>query len=259
MNTLPELQHAFADWVLRGGNQGQVSVSVKSNGLTAEQRLSIYRNNTQLGLIEALRDGYPVVNKLVGTEFFNQLAQSFIRQYPPKVGCLLSFGSEFAGFITDYEPASSLPYLPDVARLEWLWHEVFHEADAATLDVTTLAGISPDYYGGLGFTLHPTVRLFESSYPILHIWQVNQEDYQDDGTVNLDEGGCQLLIYRPGLEVEIVALREVEHKFLCLLDADLTLTQAVEEVISKDKAFNIFPVLQHWIANGLFTEFLIKL
>ena len=47
---------------------------IKDNQLTPQQCLSIYRNNTQLGLTEALRDGYPVLNKLVGTEFFNHLA-----------------------------------------------------------------------------------------------------------------------------------------------------------------------------------------
>jgi Putative DNA-binding domain len=255
MNTLLKLQQTFTDWVLRGRNQDPISALIKANGLTVEQCLQIYRNNTQLGLTEALRDGYPVVSKLVGKDFFNQLARSFIRCFPPKAGCLLSFGSEFADFIGGYQLAAGLPYLPDVARLEWYRHEAFHEADVCALDITSLVGVNPDCYGELGFTLHPTARLHTSEYPVLAIWQTNQEGYEGDVTVNLAEGGCQLLVYRPGLDIEIVALTEAEYQFLRLLDTGLTLTQAVEEVTLNDNAFNLLPVLQHWLAKGLFTDF----
>lgn len=255
MNALHETQRRFTNYVLRDLGQEQAVAGIKGNGLEVGQRLAIYRNNTQLGLTEALRDGYPVVNKLVGTEFFNHLARSFIRRYPPKAGCLLPFGGQFAEFIADFQPAEGLPYLPDTARLEWFWHEAFHEADAPALDIATLAQIDLGCYGELGFTLHPTARFLASDYPILRIWQANQEGYQGDGRINLDEGGCQLLVFRPGLEVEITPLIEAEYLFLTLLDMRLTLTQAVGQAITIDSNFDVLPVLQHWIANGLFTHF----
>lgn len=258
MDMLPELQKSFTDWVLRGGNQDQISAFIKANGLTAEQRLSVYRNNTQLGLTEALRDGYPVVNKLVGAEFFNHLARSYIRQHPPKAGCLMFFGGQFADFIADFKAAQGLPYLPDVAKLEWLWHEAFHEADAAALDIAMFSRVDPDAYGKLGFALHPSARFLASNFPVLRIWQANQEDYEGDGHISLDEGGCQPLIYRPELGVEIVALNEGEYLLLTLLAKEVTLTQALEQVTIKNPSFDILPVLQRWIAKGLFTEFLIN-
>lgn len=255
MNGLHETQRCFTNYVLRDFGQDQAVAGIKGNGLDATQRLAIYRNNTQLGLTEALRDGYPVVNKLVGTEFFNHLACSFIRRYPPKAGCLLSFGGQFAEFIADFQPADGLPYLPDTARLEWLWHEAFHEADALALDIAGLAQIDLGCYGSLGFALHPSARLLASDYPVLRIWQANQPDYHGDGRINLDEGGSRLLIFRPELEVEITPLNEAEHLFLTLLEMRLTLTQAVEQAIMIDSNFDVLPVLQHWIANGLFTDF----
>ena len=258
MFTLHEIQGQYLDYVLHCKGQALVAESIKCNGLTAEQRLSVYRNNTQLGLTEALRDGYPVVNKLVGSEFFKHLARSYIRCYPPKAGCLLFFGEQFADFIADYEPASSLPYLPDVAKLEWLWHEAFHEADATALDIAIFAKVDPDAYGKLGFALHPSARFLASDFPVLRIWQANQEGYEGDGHISLDEGGCQSLIYRPKLEVEIVALNEGEYLFLTLLAKEVTLTQALEQVTTNNPSFDILAVLQRWFANGLFTEFYIK-
>ena len=84
MNTFHNSQHRFKDYVLRGEGKELAAQGIKCNGLTALEGVALYRNNTQLGLTEALRDGYPVVNKLVVTEFFNLLAHSYIRRYPPR-------------------------------------------------------------------------------------------------------------------------------------------------------------------------------
>jgi len=254
MNSLHETQRHFTNYALRDLGQDLAAEGIKSNGLTAQQRLAIYRNNTQLGLTEALQDGYPVVNKLVGTEFFNQLARSYIHRHPPKAGCLLSFGNQFADFIAAFEPAAGLPYLPDMARLEWCWHEAFHEADAKRLAMSTLAKVDPAAYGKLGFTLHPSSRFLASDYPSLKIWQSNQEGYDGNGRIDLDEGGCHLVIYRPEWDVVIISVQEVEYQFLNFLAMKLSLVQAVEQVIGKAPHFDVQAVLQHWITNGLLTD-----
>lgn len=258
MNTLHETQRRFADYALHNKGLDLAVEGIKANKLTAKQRLGVYRNNTQLGLTEALRDGYPVVNKLVGTDFFNHLALSFIQRYPPKAGCLLSYGGNFAEFIVQFQPAAGLPYLPDTARLEWYWHEAFHEADANALELTALATVDPDAYGKLGFVLHPSARFLASDYPVLRIWQTNQDDYKGEWLINLDEGGCWLLLNRPALEVEMIPLNEAEYLFLTLLEMKLTLKQAVEQVLLKEPNFAVQAVLQHWLAKGLLTDFYIK-
>jgi hypothetical protein len=254
MNSLHETQRRFTNYTLRGLGQDLAADGIKSNFLTAQQRLAIYRNNSQLGLTEALSDGYPVVNKLVGTEFFNHLARSYIRRHPPKAGCLLSFGGQFADFISAFESAAVLPYLPDMARLEWYWHEAFHEADAKPLAMAMLAKVDPASYGKLGFTLHPSSRFLVSDYPILKIWQSNQDDYEGNEQINLDEGGCHLLIYRPEWDVVIFPLSEAEYQFLNLLAMELTLIQALEQVMAKAPNFAVQAVLQRWINDGLLIE-----
>jgi hypothetical protein len=249
---LRDTQRHFTNYVLREMGKAQASTGIKANGLSAEQRIAIYRNNTQLGLTEALKDGYPVINRLVGAEFFNHLAKHYIQRYPPKAGCLLSFGGQFADFIADFQPAEGLPYLADTAKLEWLWHEAFHEADATGLAVAELVQVDPALYDRLGLSLHPTARLMDSDYPILRIWQLNQSEDLADELINLEEGGCRLLICRPGLEVEIIALPDAEYQFLNLLNAGLSLSKAVEVVTLNDTGFDMSSCLQRWFNYGLF-------
>ncbi len=255
MNRLHETQRNFSRYVLQ--NSDQIPDGIKANGLTPEQRLSIYRNNTRLGLTEVLREVYPVVNKLVGGIFFNRLAQAYIKLHPPKSACLLSFGGQFSEVIAGFKDAQSLAYLPDTAQLEWYSHEAYHEEDGLPLDVLALAQLDATSYQRLGFKVHPTARFIASDYPIDRIWLVNQTDAQQESLIDLNKGGCRLLIFRPELEVEIVSLSAVDYQCLTALASGLTLTQAVEHVIAIHPDFDIQLQLQQWLSMGLLTDFFI--
>jgi len=227
---------------------------IRPNGLTQAQRLAVYRNNTFLGLTEALRDGYPVVNRLVGDGFFNGMARAYIARHPPQSGCLLEYGELFPAFVAEYPPAQGLPYLPDVARLEWLWQVAFHEADANGLDMSALAAVPTECHGELRLQLHPTARLMASDYPAMRIWEANQEGFAGDGGIDLQEGGCLLLVFRPGLDVEIHAIELDEYAFLVALSTDATLIEGLEQALIADSRFDLLASLVCWIERGLFSR-----
>jgi hypothetical protein len=252
MNGLHELQRDFTRSVLQG--EATIADRIRPNGLTTAQRLAVYRNNTFLGLAEALRDGYPVVNRLVGDGFFNGLARAYVAHHPPQSGCLLEYGDRFPAFAAEYPPAQWLPYLPDVARLEWLWQVAFHEADADGLDLSALAAVPAERHGELRLRPHPTARLMASDYPVLRIWEANQEGFAGDDCINLQDGGCRLLLFRPGLDVEIHALDAGDHAFLTALSEDATLTEALEQALIADGRFDLPASLGRWIGLGLFTH-----
>jgi len=253
MNRLHEVQRDFSNFVLHESRQ--VVSGIIANGLEPAQRLAIYRNNTLLGLTEALRDVYSVVNRLVGESFFNRMAQAYILDFPPQSSCLLTFGGQFAGFLSAYAPAQGLPYLPDMARLEWYYHEACHEADETGLDISSLAGVPADLYGELRLQLHATARFLASVYPVLRIWQSNQSNYTGEERINLDEGGCRLLVFRPRLEVEIVQLDDAEYCFLTALCSGVTLVEAVEQGFTADPGFEVQACLQRWLDRALLTGF----
>ncbi|BBL77267.1 DNA-binding domain-containing protein [Methylomagnum ishizawai] len=213
MPSLPEIQRGFSAAVF--GQDTGLLPWIRENGLAAERRLAIYRNNTFLGLAEALRDGFPVVHRLVGTEFFDALARRFVAESPPRSGCLLDYGAEFADSIEAFAPARPLPYLPDVARLEWAWHEAFHAADAGVFGLADLAALSPEQQAGLHLHLHPSARLLASAWPVLHIFHVNQPGYPGDPGLDLyRETGCRVLVLRDGPDVVLHPLSAGE--FACL-------------------------------------------
>jgi hypothetical protein len=253
MPALREIQADFSRAVLHGDRA--LEGWIKPNGLSPAQRLAVYRNNTLLGLAEALRDGYPVLNSLVGEDFFKRMAQHYCVRHPPSSGCLLVYGGSFPRFVADYQPAQGLPYLADVARLEWLWQEAFHAAEAEPLNLSALAAVPPECQGGLRFRLHPTARLLDSRYPVLRIWETNQQGFAGEGRISLDEGGCRLLVFRPSLTVEIHALGLGDYVFLSALAQAETIAAALALALAEDAGFDLPACLGRWLGDAVLTEF----
>jgi hypothetical protein len=255
VRSLRDLQLAFAESVL-GEADASLAGRIRGRGLSGRRRLQVYRNNTFASLTEALAAVYPVVKKLVGEEFFGYAARCYVPLHPSRSGNLHDFGAHWALFLQGFGPAAGLPYLPDVARLEWAYHRVFHEASHAPLDLASLSAVAPELYGTLRFRLHPATRLLQSQYPILRIWQVNQDGYAGDPAVDLAEGAARILVSRPHLEVELEALGEAEFTLLRAVASGRTLGEACEAAMEVQPEFDLGACLQHRLLRGTLVEFL---
>jgi len=220
MNTLRDLQADFIDTVFDGNNNG-LSQSILSDSINGARRLQIYHNNIYISLTNALSEVYPVVDRLVGDDFFKFMATEYTKKHPSQSGNLHEFGNQFPFFIESFEPAGELVYLSDVARLEWAYHSVFHAANSPNFDIPKLEQITEEDYHKLIFKPNPASQLVKSPYPILQIWKANQDDQAHDGdnntiaeTINLDDGETSLLVIRRNLDVEFQILDNAEHAFL---------------------------------------------
>jgi hypothetical protein len=216
-----------------------------------DRHLQVYQNNVFASLTEALRAVYPVVQRLVGEDFFTFAAHEFIRRFPPRGGNLHDFGGEFCDFLGSFDPAVHLAYLPDTARLEWAYHQVYHAPDGTALSLESLTSISPAQYATLRFSLQPHVRFVVSDYPILKIWQVNQAGYQGDDRVDLAEGAVRVLILRRDLEINLYPLGRGEYTFLNNLHAQTTFAQACDAALAVEPDFNLTDVLQRHVRRGM--------
>lgn len=258
MPALPELQRRFAGFVFGRAEPGGWSDLIEANGLTPEQRLGIYRNNTRLGLTEALAATYPVVARLVGRKFFNGLARHYIERHPPETSSLIWYGDHFAAFVNGFAGCASLPYLPDVARLERLQQEAFHEADQARFDFSRLAAVAPEHYGKLCFRCHASMRLLTSRYPVYDIWRANQDGCDAGETIRLDRGGSAILVFRPDLEVLTRALTGGQYLFLSRLQAGEPLLETARRTNRPGRRFDLAGELGFWADAGLITDFTIS-
>jgi Putative DNA-binding domain len=196
---------------------------------TAHRRFAVHRNNMVAGLVSGLRERFPVVEKIVGEEFFAAMARAFVRQSPPRSPVLARYGDELADFLAGFPPARELPYLADVARLEAARTRAYHAADIAPLDVAAFAALGPAEVDSVRLELHPSVEIVCSPHPIVAIWAMNS------GARPLapidDWRGEDALVARPRLQVEVRALPAGGAAFLLALAGGAPLGEAAARAL----------------------------
>jgi len=213
MSGLAALQRAFLDEVLGSGR--------------CSPGMEVYRRGARENHHGALAAAYPAVRRLVGDAFFREAAVRYAAAWPSRSGDLHEFGAELAAFLRDDPFAASLPYLHDVARLEWALHESSHAAEAGPLDFAALAALPSSAHASLRFELHPSVRRIESPHPVLALWEANQPGR--DGTPER-EGAQRVLVSRLDGTARPRAVDDVEWRFLESLAQGESLGEAYDRL-----------------------------
>jgi hypothetical protein len=204
---------------------------------TPQERFAIYRNNVMVGLVGALEARFPATRKIVGEDFFKGAAKLFAATQPPRSPLMMFYGDAFASFLAAFEPAQEVPYLADVARLEAARTYAYHAADAQPLTPAALSGVALDTLAGSRFTLHPSVEIVASDYPIVTIWAMNSGEI---GLVPItDWRGEDALVSRPGFDVEVRRLPPGARIFLQYLAAGNPLGAAAAAALAGNANFDL--------------------
>lgn len=245
--SLRERQRAFADAILDPAQpvpQGLVG----PDGVPSTRRFAVYRNNVVAGLVGALKDAYPAVRRIVGEEFFTAAARIYVAREPPVSPMMLDYGAGFPDFLGAFEPAATLPYLADVARLERLWVEAYHAAEATPTDPTSLGAVAPERLPGIRLALHPSVRVVRSAFPVASIWQMNVGSGRPHA---IDIGGGEdALITRPLAEVEVRVLPIGAAAFVDGLAAGSTVLDAVKAALGEAPGFDLAGAIAGLLTAG---------
>jgi hypothetical protein len=189
-----------------------------------DRRMAVYRNNVAASLVGALRAHFPVTQRIVSEEFFEAAAVAFVRRSPPVSPVLAEYGAGFAPFLEGFAPAAELPYLPDVARLEWARIVAYNAADGAPIGIERLAA-TPDL-GAVRLRLHPAVQVVASPWPIVSIWETNTHDAE---VRRIEAGGEIALVTRPALDVRVDRLPPGAAPFVEALARGLPLGDAAAD------------------------------
>lgn len=214
--------------------------------------LEVYRNNYRGNLQDALAGAYPVIGQLVGTDFLHMLARDFISQHGSYSANLFDYGAELGDFLEDYEPARSLAYLPDVARLEWACHRAYFAMDAAPLDLARLSQVAPDTYADLVLHVHPACHIVTSAFPIVAIWQA----HQGAATFEIDWAGGEIaLVGRLDDVVTVRVLNADEAHWLQAVIRGESLGQATTDTLAQFPLFDLQDALLLFASLNVLTNF----
>jgi hypothetical protein len=232
--TLADLQQAIRASL--HGTANDAATWIVSDGFLPDARLAIYRNTMTAVLVNALRLAFPAVQSLLGAACFEGAARRFVDVAPPDSAWLDEYGAALPAFLAALPETRSIPYLADVAQLEWHVNSVLHAPDAPTLNLARLASLDEAALGRLRLRAHPAVRIASLALAM--------------DAIRLDDGPVHLLVRRTAEGIETVRLDDGEYRITAALFAGATVRDALS-VAPDTNAFTHFATL---LAHAYFSD-----
>lgn len=249
MPSLADIQKEFAR-ALRDPESPTPRPVRKTPSAKHSRRFDVYRNNMVVSLIEALASTFPAVQRLVGDEYFKAAARAYIERHPPRSPVLLLYGEFFGEFLDRLPSASGVPYLGDMARLEWARINALHAPDAEPAVIEVFAGLPETELESVTFGLHPSLSVIASRWPVVSLWSASL----DSGSAEVDMKTAEhAVVIRPVLNVGVHGRDPGDGAFLEALSRGLDLGSAAQQALETSEHFDLAAQLQFIFEIGAVT------
>jgi len=247
--TLAEAQDLFAALVTGERPVDPASregLLVGDAGLSASDRVLIYSDMYLFRLVDALREDYPLLARLLGDEEFFSVCSAYVRAHPSRDPSLARLGTALPGFLR--ERAGARADAGDLGALEWARAEAFVAPDAGPLDEAALRSLGEDA-ASARLVLVPSVRLLSLGYDAAAVW-ADLDGARDPGPPR--PGPASLLVWRKGFEVFHAPVSPEELAALSAVRRGATLGEACEVFATlPDPAAAALDALASWSGEGL--------
>ena len=247
---LIRLQRSFAEAIL--SDDAPIPASVRAaSGRASVSRFGVYRNNVLAGLIGAMAARYPVVRNLLWPDSFDGAARLYVLSEPPRSPVLLHYGDRFPQFLRAIGEGAATDYVADIAELEDARVRAYHAADDVPLPRERFAQLLPEALPRLRMTLHPSVTLLRSRFPIVSAWEAAMRG--DDGS-EVAWRPEAALIARPFNEVCVWALPAGAYDFLTAIRDGRSIGEAVGHASTQEPDFDLAATFSVMVSAAIVTE-----
>ncbi|MCK5360969.1 MAG: putative DNA-binding domain-containing protein [Gammaproteobacteria bacterium] len=197
--TLDSSQRLFTEMLdNQAADEPFISILENNPRIPGQVATDIYRNNTIGARKRALQAIYPVIEKVLGDSCFDMLAMDYVDASASMNSDLNLYGAglpDFLQALSNNEIAfSELPYLKDLATLEWLYHKAYYAADDLAISGKQFADIDTSV------KLERSRSLFcmRTPFPVYDIWQNHQGSKSVKEVSALIEEGYILIFRQQG-------------------------------------------------------------
>lgn len=200
---------------------------------TVESRWHVYRSGYLARIIEALENDYPAARRVIGRGPFGSLIHRYLHVHPPRSFDLRHAGEHLDSFLKLDPLSGKLPFLSDLARLEWLLAEAFLAEDPSPLFWSDLQAMDPETVSDLPLALNPGTSVIRSPWPLIDIWKLKDKS---EGQISLDITGrpSVVLIYRKGLKALCRNLDELDARLVEAAATGATLAEIQANLTAGD-------------------------
>ncbi len=248
MNDLSHLQNKFQSYLIHDDCNIHADIE-ETKKVSATTRLEIYSNAYRSRLIEALASNYPVLQKTLGDEPFQELALLYLDAYPSTFRSIRWFGDRLEFFLREHDQYAEHPYLAELSKLEWHMTLTFDAPDREVIGIESVMQIPPYDWAMMRFILHPSVYILDFQWNVIALWK-NVSDKPMHNTFSIP-----YIFWRKDLISQYCSLPEDEHYAIDAIMKGHTFGEICEGlcrwVDEQDAALRAASLLKGWISSKL--------
>ncbi len=245
---------AFQQWMKTQILPGAVKSTAESplnpqRGTPGDERMRVYAGGYLTRIYSALEEVFEATHQVLGDAVFHALAEDYARQFPSQDYNLSFAGRHLPEYLRSWKRAEALPFLADLALLEWRVCEAFHAFEQPAMNPAQLSAIAPDAYDHLQLFFQPSVSVVASAWPILDIWQARKVP-RETININLIDRPQRVLIYRRDVQVVCEPINPAQQVLLGTLLQEKTLGDACGQ-LPNEEAAAVSDWFSYWMSLGL--------
>lgn len=260
---LRELQQQLAARILAPERPGKVANRADELGswlavpeeVVLSDRIAVYVNGYPARIREALHEVFPALAHIVGSATFAALAARYIAAVPLHSYNLNDAGERLADFLRHDELGERLlPFLPDLALLEWHVARAFHAREQPPVEPSAFASWQLEDWDRAVLHFQPSVAVVRSAWPIRDIWEA-RETPREEIDIDLEGRPDDVFVRRNGPEVECTSIPSVQAGVLESLLGGRSLGDVSNELIElgQDPA-DVSAWFAAWMQAGLVVD-----
>jgi hypothetical protein len=249
--TLHELQRVLTQHIVAGDGPPLDAWIRVPDGADPAARVAVYTEGYPARVTEALRETFPALANILGDGSLAGLSERYRAVLRDEPINLNDVGADLPHFLRTDPLTDRLPFLSELAELEWRVTRCFHAAVTSRFDPRDCADWSLDDWQGARIRFQPGLSLLRSDWPLRALYATRDQD-RSEIDVDLEQGGECLLIFRRGFEVVVEALEPGEAAAIEAFLANSTLAE-VSDQLARDAARNdeVVELFQRWVAASL--------
>lgn len=223
--------------------------------ITPTDGIMIYFNSVKSAASRTLGIVYPICQRLLGKDQFNELVGEFAVFYPPQRIEVAFWARHFTNFIAHHTILSSFPYLCNLAGLEWEIYQLLLNMSATSrFELEKLAEVDVALQGRIVFQLSECTVLMETQYPIDEVWRIHESGTQEYEFTDLPSGQFYLIIWQLDFGIFVEPLTHDEWLILKRISEEMCFQELWECLSQSHPTLDVGFILprlieQGWIAN----------
>ncbi len=252
--TLKLLQVAMMDTIEDKEFDSENEALAASVSENFSERMNIYRNGYRVRLTSLLKQVYPALLRLLGSDAFLALSQDYLQAYPPRTASVFRYGHNMPTFLI--ENLGERDAVVELAELEWVVYTLAKAVDEKSLTLDDWKQqIELGEQEFMVFHLVATASLQKYNFNSVETWQALVEKKKVPPSIKKP---CCVLLWR-NLKHELIVeqLSPLAGKLFRMLCNGLNLSQCCEALVtdyeSEEEAIaDISAHLLEWINKGVF-------